>query len=313
MSPDVTAPRRIVRWRIVACIVIVAQLGVLQGLNTSLEDESWFTGRLSATVGEGPLSLEGVAVNITIDMKENQDDLSIELFGPIRLSHWQSERDSRASLENKETYEEDWNETFSSPTPDEIKSNTHQLIYGSMLVSVVLLVLLLVDFWKQHSGFWLTLGRRLLSFTSMTMVVTIFVMILILLPISWFSTSAGDPELYSENDNSEAFLAHTNFEAETSLGVDGFVLEFEGGGYDIGMVRPANRSAVEAEPPAPGTVDAESYIGVKGEVSTTTPDFLETTMYLWMALWVLIPFLLMVQQRIAIDSNLAPLKFLEEE
>jgi hypothetical protein len=313
MSPVVTAPRRIVRWRIVACIVIVAQLGVLQGLNTSLEDESWFTGRLSATVEEGPLSLEGVAVNITIDMKENQDDLSIELFGPIRLSHWQSERDSRASLENQETYEEDWNETFSSPTPDEIKSNTHQLIYGSMLVSVVLLVLLLVDFWKQHSGFWLTLGRRLLSFTSMTMVVTIFVMILILLPISWFSTSAGDPELYSENDNSEAFLAHTNFEAETSLGVDGFVLEFEGGGYDIGMVRPANRSAVEAEPPAPGTVDAESYIGVKGEVSTTTPDFLETTMYLWMALWVLIPFLLMVQQRIAIDSNLAPLKFLEEE
>ena len=313
MSPDVTAPRRIVRWRIVACIVIVAQLGVLHGLNTSLEDESWFTGRLSATVEEGPLSLEGVAVNITIDMKENQDDLSIELFGPIRLSHWQSERDSRASLENQETYEEDWNETFSSPTPDEIKSNTHQLIYGSMLVSVVLLVLLLVDFWKQHSGFWLTLGRRLLSFTSMTMVVTIFVMILILLPISWFSTSAGDPELYSENDNSEAFLAHTNFEAETSLGVDGFVLEFEGGGYDIGMVRPANRSAVEAEPPAPGTVDAESYIGVKGKVSTTTPDFLETTMYLWMALWVLIPFLLMVQQRIAIDSNLAPLKFLEEE
>ena len=313
MSPDVTAPRRIVRWRIVACIVIVAQLGVLHGLNTSLEDESLFTGRLSATVEEGPLSLEGVAVNITIDMKENQDDLSIELFGPIRLSHWQSERDSRASLENQETYEEDWNETFSSPTPDEIKSNTHQLIYGSMLVSVVLLVLLLVDFWKQHSGFWLTLGRRLLSFTSMTMVVTIFVMILILLPISWFSTSAGDPELYSENDNSEAFLAHTNFEAETSLGVDGFVLEFEGGGYDIGMVRPANRSAVEAEPPAPGTVDAESYIGVKGEVSTTTPDFLETTMYLWMALWVLIPFLLMVQQRIAIDSNLAPLKFLEEE
>ena len=313
MSPDETAPRRIVRWRIVACIVLVAQLGVLQGLNTSLEDESWFTGRLSATVEEGPLSLEGVAVNITIDMKENQDDLSIELFGPIRLSHWQSERDGRASLENQETYEEDWNETFSSPTPDEIKSNTHQLIYGSMLVSVVLLVLLLVDFWKQHSGFWLTLGRRLLSFTSMTMVVTIFVMILILLPISWFSTSAGDPELYSENDNSEAFLAHTNFEAETSLGIDGFVLEFEGGGYDIGMVRPANRSAVEAEPPAPGTVDAESYIGVKGEVSTTTPDFLETTMYLWMALWVLIPFLLMVQQRIAIDSNLAPLKFLEEE
>jgi len=313
MSPDETAPRRIVRWRIVACIVLVAQLGVLQGLNTSLEDESWFTGRLSATVEEGPLSLEGVAVNITIDMKENQDDLSIELFGPIRLSHWQSERDGRASLESPETFEEDWNETFSSPTPDEIKSNTHQLIYGSMLVSAVLLVLLLVDFWKQHSGFWLTLGRRLLSFTSMTMVLTIFVMILVLLPISWFSTAAGDPELYSENDNSEAFLAHSIFQAETSLGLDGFVLEFEGGGYDIGMVRPANRSAVEAEPPLPGTVDAESYIGVKGEVSTTTPEFLETTMYVWMALWVLIPFLLMIQQRVAIDSNLAPLKFLEEE
>ena len=313
MSLNATAPRRIFRWRIGACIVLVGQLVVLQGLNASLEDESWFTGRLSATVEEGPLSLEGVAVNITIDMKENQDDLSIELFGPIRLSHWQSERDSRAALENQETYEEDWNETFSSPTPDEIKSNTHQLIYGSMLVSGVLLILILVDFWKQHSGFWLTLSRRLLSFTSMTMVLTIFVMILVFLPISWFSTAAGDPEIYSENDNSEAFLAHSEFQAETSLGLDGFVLEFEGGGYDIGMVRPANRSAVEAEPPVPGTVDAESYIGVKGEVTTTTPEFLEEMMYMWVGLWVFVPFMLMIQQRVAIDSKLAPLKFLEEE
>jgi len=313
MSHNATDPRRIFRWRIGACIVLVGQLVVLQGLNTSLEDESWFTGRLSATVEEGPLSLEGVAVNITIDMKENQDDLSIELFGPIRLSHWQSERDSRAALENQETYEEDWNETFSSPTPDEIKSNTHQLIYGSMLVSGVLLILILVDFWKQHSGFWLTLSRRLLSFTSMTMVLTIFVMILVLLPISWFSTAAGDPEIYSENDNSEAFLAHSEFQAETSLGLDGFVLEFEGGGYDIGMVRPANRSLVEAEIPIPGTVDAESYIGVKGEVTTTTPEFLEEMMYMWIGLWVFVPFMLMIQQRVAIDSKLAPLKFLEEE
>ena len=313
MSLNATAPRRIFRWRIGACIVLVGQLVVLQGLNTSLEDESWFTGRLSATVEEGPLSLEGVAVNITIDMKENQDDLSIELFGPIRLSHWQSERDSRAALENQETYEEDWNETFSSPTPDEIKSNTHQLIYGSMLVSGVLLILILVDFWKQHSGFWLTLSRRLLSFTSMTMVLTIFVMILVLLPISWFSTAAGDPEIYSENDNSEAFLAHSEFQAETSLGLDGFVLEFEGGGYDIGMVRPANRSLVEAEIPIPGTVDAESYIGVKGEVTTTTPEFLEEMMYMWIGLWVFVPLMLMLQQRVAIDSKLAPLKFLEED
>ena len=75
MSLDATTHRRISRWRIGACIVLVGQLVVLQGLNTSLEDESWFTGRLSATVEEGPLSLEGVAVNITIDMKENQDCL----------------------------------------------------------------------------------------------------------------------------------------------------------------------------------------------------------------------------------------------
>ncbi len=312
-EPLSEAPRRIVRWRIIACIVLAVQLGVLQGLNASLEDESWFVGKLSASVEEGPLSLEGVAVNVTIDMKEDQDDISVELFGPLRLNHWQSERDSRAALQNQESYEEDWNETFSSPTPEEIKSNTHRLIYGSMLVSAVLLVLILLDFWKQHSGFWITLSRRLLSFTSMTMVLTIFVMIMILLPISWFSTAAGDPELYAENDNSEGFLAHSEFETGTSFGIDGFVLEFEGGGYDIGMVRPSNRSAVEAEPPTPGTIDAESYIGVKGEVSTITPQFLEVTVYLWVALWVTIPFLLMLYQRVAIDSNLAPLKLFEEE
>ena len=78
-------------WRITASLALVAQILILLALKSSLEDESWFVGTLSATVEEGPLMLEGVSANLTIDMLNEQDDISIEFFGPIRLSHWQEE------------------------------------------------------------------------------------------------------------------------------------------------------------------------------------------------------------------------------
>ena len=77
----------IARWRVIACFVLVAQVVLLLALKSALEQESWFVGTLSATVEEGPLMLEGVAANITIDMQNDQDDVSIEFFGPLRLTN----------------------------------------------------------------------------------------------------------------------------------------------------------------------------------------------------------------------------------
>ena len=88
----------------------------------------------------------------------------------------------------------------------------------------------------------------------------ILLLILLALPASWFGTIAENPQDFSNSKENEAFLAHADFSTETSIGLDGIVLEFEASGYDIGMVRPANRSVVEAEPPTPGTPDADSYI-----------------------------------------------------
>ena len=76
----------IARWRVIACFVLVAQVVLLLALKSALEEESWFVGTLSATVEEGPLMLEGVAANITIDMQNDQDDVSIEFFGPTSIN-----------------------------------------------------------------------------------------------------------------------------------------------------------------------------------------------------------------------------------
>ena len=306
-------PEPIARWRVIACFVLVAQVVLLLALKSALEQESWFVGTLSATVEEGPLMLEGVAANITIDMQNDQDDVSIEFFGPLRLTHWQDERDSRAELSQQEVqeYDENLNETFPGPSPSTVKSTTFTLIHLGIGFSIVLFFFVGLDLKKQSSKRSLTVLRRFTSFASILNTLLIVLLVLLILPVSWFGTVAGNPQDFSNSDENVAFLAHADFSGETSIGLDGFELEFEASGYDIGMVRPANRSAVESQPPLPGSTDAASFILISGEMRTETPAFLSEFVYFWIVVWVLIPFALLIQQRVAIDSRLAPMKLYE--
>ena len=303
----------IARWRVIASLTLIAQVVILLALKSALEEDSWFVGSVSATVEEGPLQLEGVSVNLSIDMQNEQDDISIEFFGPLRLSNWQSERDDRAVLSEQETeeHDENLNETLDAPSPDTIKSTTFTLINVGIVLSILLIVVLCIDLRKQASQAWLTICRRFASFGAFANILAVLLLILLALPGSWLASVAGNPQDFSKSRENEAFLAHAEFHTETSLGVDGYLLEFEVSGYDIGMIRPANRSAVEAEPPMPGTPDADSYILLSGEMRTDTPSYVSEMVYYWFVLWILIPFALLIQQRTAIDVRLAPLKMYE--
>ena len=303
----------IARWRIVASLALIAQVVILLTFKSALEEESWFVGSVSATVDEGPLQLEGVSVNLSIDMQEEQDDVSIEYFGFARLSFWQNERDDRAVLSEQEVeeYDENLNDTFDSPSPDTVKSTTFTLINVGIGLSALLIAVLCFDLRKQASKSWLTIFRRFVSFGAFVNTFAILLLILLALPASWFGTIAENPQDFSNSRDNEAFLAHADFSTETSIGLDGIVLEFEASGYDIGMVRPANRSAVEAEPPMPGTPDADSYILLSGEMRTDTPPYVSEMVYFWFVLWILVPFALLIQQRTAIDVRLAPIKRIE--
>jgi len=303
----------IARWRIIACVALIAQIVILLAIKSALEEESWFVGTLSATVDDGPLMLEGVAANATIDMQNEQDDVSIEFFGLLRLSHWQDERDDRAVLSEQEVeeYEENMNETFAAPSPSSVKSTTFTLIHVGIGLSTLLIVLIGVDLKKQWSKPLLTTARRFVSVASIMNALTVIILILLVLPTSWFGTIADNPQDYSKSDENIAFLAHAQFSAESSIGLDGFTLEFEVSGYDIGMVRPANRSAVEAEPPLPGSPDAESFISISGEMGTETPKYVSEFVYYWIVLWIIVPFALLIQQRVAIDPRLTSMKVYE--
>ena len=303
----------IARWRIIACVALIAQIVILLAIKSALEEESWFVGSLSATVDDGPLMLEGVAANATIDMQNEQDDVSIEFFGLLRLSHWQDERDDRAILSEQgvEEYEENMNETFAAPSPSSVKSTTFTLIHVGIGLSTLLIVLIGVDLKKQWSKPLLTTARRFVSVASIMNALTVIILILLVLPTSWFGTIADNPQDYSKSDENIAFLAHAHFSAESSIGLDGFTLEFEVSGYDIGMVRPANRSAVEAEPPLPGSPDAESFISISGEMGTETPKYVSEFVYYWIVLWIIVPFALLIQQRVAIDPRLTSMKVYE--
>ena len=300
----------IARWRVIASLLLILQIMILISLKSALEEDSWFVGTLSATVEEGPLSLEGVSANVTIDMQNDQDDLSIELFGPLRLSHWQDERDDRAALSEQEIeeYDENRDEAFSSPSPDSVKSTTFTMIHISIGLAVLLMVLICIDLTKQVSEIKRTVVRRFVSFASFSSVLSVLVLILFILPASWFATVADNPQNFSGSRDDVAFLAHAEFSTRSSLGLDGFTLEFEVSGYDIGMVRPANRSAVEAEPPQPTSPDAESFMAISGDLRTETPPYVSEMVYFWLALWVFVPLALLIQQRVAIDPRLGSLK-----
>ena len=300
----------IARWRIVASLVLIAQVVILLAFKSALEEESWFVGSVSATVDEGPLQLEGVSVNLSIDMQEEQDDVSIEYFGFARLSFWQNERDDRATLSEQqvEEYDENIDEAFSSPSPSYVKSLTFTLIHISIGLAFLLIALICIDLTKQASETKRTVFRRFVSLGSFTSVLTVLVLILLVLPASWFATVADNPRDFTDSEQNDAFLAHADFSASSKIGLDGFTLEFEASGYDIGMVRPANRSAVEAEPPQPSTPDAESFISVNGEMRTETPSYVSEMVYFWFALWFFLPIALFIQQRVAIDPRLASMK-----
>ncbi len=306
-------PQPIAGWRILASLALVAQIVVLLALKSSLEDESWFVGTVSATVEEGPLMLGGVSGNLTIDMQHEKDDISIDFFGPLRLSHWQDERDSRAVLSEQENekYDENVNETFNSPSPSTIKSTTFTLIHLGIGFSVLLIFLTCIDLKKQHSETWITRARRFVSLSAMANILVVLILILLVLPASWLGTIAENPKDFSDSEENEAFLAHAQLSVESELGLDGFLLEFEVSGYDVGMVRPANRSALEAEPPLPDSPDAESFMLISGEMRTETPQYVSEMTYFWIVLWIIVPFVLLIQQRVAIDRRLGPIKVYE--
>ena len=300
----------IARWRIVASLALIAQVVILLAFKSALEEESWFVGSVSATVDEGPLQLEGVSVNLSIDMQEEQDDVSIEFFGPLRLSQWQNERDDRATLSEQqvEEYDENIDQAFSSPSPSYVKSLTFTMIHISIGLAFLLIALICIDLTKQASETKRTVFRRFVSLGSFTSVLTVLVLILLVLPASWFATVADNPRDFTDSEQNDAFLAHADFSTSSKIGLDGFTLEFEASGYDIGMVRPANRSAVEAEPPQPSTPDAESFISINGEMRTETPSYVSEMVYFWFALWFFLPMALFIQQRVAIDPRLASMK-----
>ena len=306
-------PQPIAGWRILASLALVAQIVVLLALKSSLEDESWFVGTVSATVEEGPLMLGGVSGNLTIDMQKEKDDISIDFFGPLRLSHWQDERDSRAVLSEQENekYDENVNETFNSPSPSTIKSTTFTLIHLGIGFSVLLIFLTCIDLKKQHSGSWITRTRRFVSLSAVLNILVVLILILLVLPASWLGTIAENPKDFSASEENEAFLAHAQLSVESELGLDGFLLEFEVSGYDVGMVRPANRSALEAEPPLPDSPDAESFMLISGEMRTETPQYVSEMTYFWIVLWIFVPFVLLIRQRVAIDRRLGPIKAYE--
>ena len=303
----------IARWRIIACFALVAQIVILLAIKSALEEKSWFVGSLSATVDEGPLMLEGVTANVTIDMQNEKDDVKLDLFGLFRLVHWQDERDERATLSEQEVeeYDENLNKTFSAPSPSSVKSTTFTLINIGIALSGLLIVLVGVDLKKQSSKPLLTTARRFVSLTSILNALAVIVLILLVLPASWFGAIADNPQDFSESDENTAFLAHAEFFQESSIELDGLTLEFEVSGYDIGMVRPANRSAVEAEPPLPGSPDAESLISISGEMRTETPKYVSEFVYYWIVLWVIVPFALLINQRVAIDPRLTSIKVYE--
>ena len=305
-----TGHEPIAQWRIIASLALIAQVVILLAFKSALEEESWFVGSVSATVDEGPLQLEGVSVNLSIDMQEEQDDVSIEYFGFARLSFWQNERDDRATLSEQqvEEYDENIDEAFSSPSPSDVKSLTFTLIQISIGLAFLLIALICIDLTKQASETKRTVFRRFVSLGSFTSVLTVLVLILLVLPASWFATVADNPRDFTDSEQNDAFLAHADFSASSKIGLDGFTLEFEASGYDIGMVRPANRSAVEAEPPQPSTPDAESFISIDGEMRTETPSYVSEMVYFWFALWFFLPIALFIQQRVAIDPRLASMK-----
>ena len=108
----------------------------------------------------------------------------------------------------------------------------------------------------------------------------------IAIPLSFVADLGDGSDDQFQNDDGESFV-HRTSSSELSLIAIGFESEFVFSGYDLGLVAPANRSAVLEQPPEPGTEDAGSWIELESKFSVELGknlQFLLLIPFLWFVL-----------------------------
>ena len=243
------------------------RLSVTVLVTLHIATSAWLVIQYDGKYTEGAPSPSEIHGLMVVDKDETLVDVKIERATPLML--YMFKRDSvvpedvsNESIEEVEPYEE-------TNYLDDSRYITLLLLAFLVICEFLLLLRIRYSVWLR--GFaWIAL---LLFFT-------------IAIPLSFVADMGDGSDDQFQDDDGESFV-HRTSSSELSMIAIGFESEIIFSGYDLGLVSPANRSAVLEEPPEPGTEDAESWIKLESNFSVELGknlQFLFLIPFLWFVL-----------------------------
>ena len=228
---------------------------------------AWLVVQYDGKYTEGDPSPSEIHGLLVVDKDETLVDIKVERATPLIL--YMLKRDSVApedvsndSSQKVESYEK-------TNYLDDSRYITLMLLAFLVICELLLLLRIRYSVWFRSFA-WAAL---LLCF-------------IIAIPLSFVADLGDGSNDQFQDDDGESFV-HRKSTSELSMIAIGFESEFVFSGYDLGLVSPANRSAVLEEPPAPGTEDAESWIKLESNFSVELGknlQFLFLIPFLWFVL-----------------------------
>jgi len=110
----------------------------------------------------------------------------------------------------------------------------------------------------------------------------------IIIPMTYVSDMGGIQRIEYGMRRDYKSMVHIDASDEINVVPFGFEMEYEFGGYDLGLVEPDNRSAVIANPPPPESQDANSWIQFEANLTLKLGKNLHTLVF-FPIVWFFIP------------------------
>ena len=272
----------------------VVRLALTTFLAVHVFISAWLVVNVEGVYTEGkPAPTEAHSL-VAIDKDRTMID--IEIKRATSFFFYALERDGDASVpaNTSSTSENNTGETTDgtedgSSTDQDAQSDVEWLSLGRQSIKAALVALVLSEL-MMLSGFkWRHHLRTLFFLATLVAFSVVF-------PACYMLELSGDGEDEGDNTASNTpganietvSFVHTNSSSDFSLTWLGVQLEADFSGYDLGLVKPENRTSVAANVPEEGSKDASSFIAFESTFDIELGKNLDTLLVLPFA-WYLLP------------------------
>jgi hypothetical protein len=240
---------------------------------------AWIVVQFDGVYTEGAPAPSEIHALIAIDKDQTLIDVKIERATALFM--YSLNRDSSATIEGNGTINSNNTDDSknSADTNEESSENlnlTRKITLGLLATLVFCEVLLIC---------------RVSNFSSWLRTFVWFVLIaffVIVIPLSYVSDLGGIEGVEFGSEKDVNAMVHIEDSSNITIVPLGLKMDYQFGGYDLGLINPENRSEIIANPPPSDSEEAKSWIRFESEFSIAMGKNLDTLVF-FPIVWFFIP------------------------